>query len=212
MRFHSKLAYVGKFNSDWCVDTVKNEPMFFNCDLAYAYTHGGAITRSFIETLPEEWISCNPVLDSRVHMLMKDWYPCIPGWHHDDVPRSTATGQPNYTSPEYFSEHLMGLVNGDVCPTLFVQDTIEVSDPDPSVLQYEKWHKEIEAISPNIVSAESGKYIQFDADTFHTGTKAVSSGWRWFIRLSRNTARQQNMTNEIRRQVQVYLENPIQGW
>lgn len=212
MKFHSKLAYVGKFKSDWCVDTVKNEPMFFNCDLSYAYTHGGAITRSFIETLPEEWISCNPVLDSRVHMLMKGWYPCIPGWHHDDVPRSTETGQPNYSSPEYFSEHLIGLVNGEICPTLFVQDTVEVSDPDPSILQYERWHKEIEKISPNTVTAESGKYIQFDANTFHRGTKAISSGWRWFIRLSRNTARQQNMTNEIRRQVQVYLENPIQGW
>ncbi len=212
MKFISTCSVRGNFNCDFSIDVIKNEPMFFNSSLSFAYANGGDITKTFIEGLPGDWLECNPVLDSRVHMLMKNWYPCIPGYHHDDVPRSTPTGQPNYYNPEYNSEHLLGLVNGEICPTRFVNDTVDLSDPDPSILQYEKWHKEIDKIAPKTYNAESGKYIQFDCNSFHTGTKAISGGWRWFIRLSRNTDRQKNITNEIRRQVQVYLENPIEGW
>ena len=46
----------------------------------------------------------------------------------------------------------------------------------------------------------------------HTGQRAISNGWRWFIRLSRNTDRQNKISNEFRRQAQVYLEFPTQGW
>lgn len=67
-------------------NAIKNEKMFFNSDLVFAYENGGPITKSFIDNLPEEW-KTNSVFDSRVHMLMPGWYPAIPGWHHDDVPR-----------------------------------------------------------------------------------------------------------------------------
>ena len=100
MQFISTYLKRGDFFCNFPTEVIKNEPMFFNCDLAYAFKHGGEITKTFIAGLPEDWISYNPVLDSRVHMLMKNWYPCIPGYHHDDVPRSTSTGQPNYLSPE----------------------------------------------------------------------------------------------------------------
>jgi hypothetical protein len=212
MQFNSTYKIRGDFPCDFPTEVIKNEPMFFNSSLEFACKHGGRITRAFIDNLPLDWFIDNPVIDSRVHMLMKNWYPCIPGYHHDDVPRSTPTGQPNYLNPEYESEHLCGLVNSEICPTRFVDDVVNLSEPDVSVLQYEKWHKELEIIAPKTYDAESGKYIQFDCNAFHTGTKAVAGGWRWFIRLSRNTDRQKNITNEIRRQVQVYLENPIEGW
>lgn len=212
MKFNSTYKIRGDFPCDFPTEVIKNEPMFFNSSLEFACKHGGPITRAFIDNLPLDWFIDNPVIDSRVHMLMKNWYPCIPGYHHDDVPRSTPTGQPNYLTPEYHSEHLCGLVNSEICPTRFVDDVVNLSEPDVSVLQYEKWHKELEIIAPKTYDAESGKYIQFDCNAFHTGTKAVAGGWRWFIRLSRNTDRQKNITNEIRRQVQVYLENPIEGW
>ena len=82
-----------------------------------------------------------------------------------------------------------------------------MNDEIEHVLHYPMLH-------PKLVEyeAESGKYIQFDCNTFHTGVKAVKGGWRWFIRLSRNTDRTKNITNEIRRQVQVYLEEPMAGW
>lgn len=213
MKFDPNIKYRGYFPCQYHYDEIKNEPMFFNCDLDFAYNNGGEITKKFIEQLPVDWMRSDCVVDSRVHMLMKDWYPCIPGWHHDDVPRSTPTGQPNYTNPEYHAEHLIGLVNGEICPTKFLVQTVELSEPDINKTVYEEWHKEIESIYPRMMQdAPSGIYVQFDCNTFHTGTQAREDGWRWFIRLSRNTDRTKNITNEIRRQVQVYLENPIMGW
>jgi hypothetical protein len=213
MIFKPDVQYRGKFKATFNQEVIKNEPMFFNSNLDYAYNNGGPITKEFIDTLPWDWVRADPVLDSRVHMLMKDWYPCIPGWHHDDVPRTTLTGQPNYINPEYHSEHLLGLVNGDICPTKFLTTTVELSEPDIANTLYEIWHKEIENIYPKmLLDAPSGIHVQFNNHTFHTGTKAKENGWRWFCRLSRNTDRQKSMTNEIRRQVQVYLENPIMGW
>jgi len=48
--------------------------------------------------------------------------------------------------------------------------------------------------------------------SFHQGTAAVQSGWRWFCRVSRNTKRALEPKNEIRKQVQVYMKNPMEGW
>lgn len=223
MIFDSDLQVRGNFACEFPEAVLKNEPMFFNCDLEYAYKHGGDITRTYIDGLPRDWKLDDPVLDSRVHMLMKGWYPCIPGWHHDDVPRSTPTGQPNYIDPEYKSEHIMGLVNGSICPTEFATGRFYMSEPDINKTIYQVWHKEVlrqlfdatrfgEGDDLKLIDAQSGEYIQFDNHTFHSGTKAVENGWRWFIRLSRNTKRQKFITNEIRHQVQVYLEDPTQGW
>jgi hypothetical protein len=224
MIFQSEIQHRGTFPCEYPDSVVKNETMFFNCDLDYAYKHGHDITRHFLDGLPEDWKLDDVVLDSRVHMLMPGWYPCIPGWHHDDVPRSTPTGQPNYENPEYHAEHLIGLVNGSLAPTEFALGRFEMSEPDINSTIYQVWHKEVQRQlhvamcldfnNPVVTQkfAESGEYIQFDAHAFHTGTKAVGNGWRWFIRLSRNTDRVKYITNEIRHQVQVYMDDPTQGW
>lgn len=227
MIFNSKVQFRGFFlpkNFQASQERIKNEPMLFNCDLKSAYELGGPLTRSFIDNLPLDWLEANPVIDSRVHLLMPGWYPCIPGWHHDDVPRSTSTGQPNYVNPEYESEHICGLVNAEICPTKFLIGDVEVSEPNIHKTVYEEWDREISEnyvsegsriprkVNHDIYLAESNRLIQFDNHTFHEGTKAVGNGWRWFIRASRNTDRQKTVTNELRHQTQVYLEYPKAGW
>ncbi len=195
---------------------IKNEPMFFNSDLDFAYSKGGMITKSFIDNLPNDWRHGEVVFDSRVHMLMPGWYPCIPGYHHDDIPRSTDSGQPNYNNPEYHSEHILGLINGQICPTKFAIGECEVSFPVNDDVIYKVWHDEIKDHIKNgkltEIDAPSNLLIYFDCDTFHSGDKAVGNEWRWFGRVSRNTDRVKSITNEIRNQVQVYLEFPTQGW
>lgn len=172
--------------------------MFFNCDYNFAYANGGPITRSFLNQLPIGWQK-EVVFDSRVHMLMPGWYPAIPGFHHDDVPRPeipigqhfVTAGQPDYENPRYRSEHILGLVNAEICPTLFAIGNCVVPDVEPGELIYRKWHPAIESAIEkgeiSCVAAASNKLIYFDCDTFHTGTKPVSNGWRWFGRISRNT-------------------------
>ncbi len=222
--FNSQIQELGSFAQKIGNDHIKNEPMFFNADLDFAYKHGGEITKSFIDNLPNDWKISQVVFDSRVHMLMPGWYPAIPGYHHDDVPRPeipvvqhfVTAGQPDYDNPRYKSEHILGLVNADICPTEFAIGSCFMPAIPEGELIYRKWHEEVMSLLAydvlTLVKAKDRTLIYMDCNTFHQGNKAVSNGWRWFGRVSRNTDRVKNITNEIRSQVQVYLEFPMEGW
>jgi len=209
-KFSSAVQF-GNVLPEFTQDQVKNEPMLFSCDTDFASQHGGPITRAFINALPLSFL--RGVIDTRVHMLMPGWYPCIPGWHHDDVPRSTSSGQPNYETPEYVSRHCCALVNAEVAPTEFLVGDISVPVPQPGQVVYHVWDEHLEGAGRkdgNRVSAPDRRLIFFDADTFHRGVAAVSTGWRWFGRISIDTARKP--ANEIRKQVQVYMSAINSGW
>jgi hypothetical protein len=193
---------------------LRYEPMLFSCDYWNAYHKGGDATREFLLALPSSWHNNETIVDSRVHMLMPGWYPCIPGFHHDDVPRERSDGQPEYFNPSYHSEHAMILFNGSICPTEFALGESEFEDVPLGGIYYKKWHPEvvrkIETGELTKFSAPENQIIFFNDRTWHQGVKAVKSGWRLFIRASRNTNRK--ALNEERKQVQVYLENPMEGW
>ena len=209
-RFQSEIS-LGPTLPDFTQEQVKNEPMLFNCDVDFARKIGGPVTNAFIDALPQQYQY--GVIDTRVHMLIPGWYPCIPGWHHDDVPRSTPTGQPNYNNPEYFSRHCCALINAAVAPTEFLLGSVQVPTPPDGQVIYRVWDDYLEGTGieeGRRFSAPDRQLIFFDANTFHRGVAAVSSGWRWFGRISINTNRKP--TNEIRRQVQVYMGAVNAGW
>lgn len=219
MIFDSRFVDLGSFPGDPRV--AKAEPMFFNASVSFAMEHGGPITRGFLGALPPGWEDA--VFDSRVHMLMPGWYPAIPGFHHDDVPRPAipvgqhfvSAGQPDYDAPRYRAEHILGLVGGSISPTAFAVGTAHCSAV-PEGLIYRKWDAEIRAQiadgSLSRVLCPDNRLIYFDCDAFHEASRATGQGWRWFGRVSRSTDRQKQITNEIRTQVQVYLEFPMEGW
>lgn len=216
--FDSRVRVVGGFGVDvaWSDEVVKNEPMLFNCTIDAAYRLGGPITRQFLELMPEDWRQAEAVVDSRVHMLKPGWMPCIGGWHLDDVPRDPEHGQPLFDRPPYRTRHLMGLVNAEICPTQFAFGQFSLEVPEPPEVVYRVWDREIdrrlfEGREVTYWNAPSGAIIEFDDRSFHQGTAAIASGWRWFIRVSRNTDRTKRCTNEVRRQVQVYLDTKA-GW
>lgn len=223
-QFISALTVRDAFAADVGNDAIKLEPMFFNSSASFAWERGGAITRQFLEALPVDWQTAATVFDSRVHMLMPGWFPAIPGYHHDDVPRPeipvgqhfVTAGQPDYDNPRYRSEHIMGLVNATVAPTHFALGSCVMPRIEDGDLIYRRWHREVERLldqgSMKRFEAPDRRLIYFDCDTFHEGTKAVAAGWRWFGRISRGTERANKITNEIRQQVQVYLEFPMEGW
>lgn len=209
--FNSQIT-LGAVLPEFSQDEIKNEPMLFSCDLLAALHLGGPITRAFIGALGN--YPASTIIDTRVHMLMPGWWPCIPGWHHDDVPRSRSDGQPNYNTPEYLSEHALALVGGNICPTEFAIGVCAMPEIPLGEVVYGKWHPIVE----NLVETGKMKKMQtpdrqivmFDWQTFHKGAAATGSGWRWFGRASWNTNR--TPLNEIRKQTQVYLPMPMAGW
>lgn len=207
--FRSEFT-LGERLPEFTEEQVKNEPMFFNASPEFAYERGGPITKAFLDALPSRPV----VVDSRVHMLMPGWFPCIPGFHHDDVPRSRSDGQPNYDDPEYRSLHALALINGDIAPTNFAVGTADFAGVPLGETIYKQWHEEVEEYIAsgklNRVAAPSNQIVIFDDRAWHEGVRAVGNGWRWFGRASWATNR--TPTDEIRRQVQVYMENPMEGW
>jgi hypothetical protein len=199
---------------DFPVETIKNEPMFFSSSYDYVRQFGGPISHAFLDNIYSKWKEAQDlIIDSRVHMLMPGWWPAIPGFHMDDVPRSRSDAQPNYENPEYKATHCMALV-GDCCPTEFALGTSEFPEVPLGEKIYKVWHpiviQQIKEGKLTSVIAPSNKMLYFDWQTWHQGTCAVKNGWRWFMRATINTHRKHK--NEIRRQVQVYLENPMEGW
>lgn len=214
-KFVSAIEVVNTFAQDCSNDNIKNEPMFFNSDFDFAMQNGGPITKAFLNALPYDWKKYPLVFDSRVHMLMPGWYPCIPGWHHDDIPRPN-NGQPDYDNPAYYSQHILGLVNAEVCPTYFAIGKCEMPPVSVNETIYKVWTDKVDELlkfeSLSLEAAKDRTLYFLDWQTFHTGTKAISNGWRWFGRVSRYTDRINHITNEIRANAQVYLEIPTQGW
>ena len=195
-------------------DEIKREPQFFSADLEYVVDHGGPITKDFVFSLPVNWRSENLIIDSRVHMLMPGWYPCIPGWHLDDVPRNRADGQPDHTSPLNQTRHLTAIV-GDESQTIFGIGSFSLMDvPIGAGVVYSIWHKEVELlVSRGVVvekKLEPGQVMLFNHKTWHRGAAATKSGWRWFIRATIGSSRR--FRNEMRTQTQVYLTAPFEGW
>lgn len=194
---------------------VKNEPMLFNCDYAHSMLLGSVVTHAFLAALGQD-ICLRPdfVLDTRVHMLMKGWWPCIPGWHHDDVPRTRSDGQPDYAAPAYRSKHALALIGDDVCSTEFAIGRCEMPDVPLGQTIYERWDAEVTRLVTGgdleLYQPKPSTIVLFDCDTFHQGVPATGSGWRWFGRASWDTHRKP--TNEVRRQAQVYLPFPKAGW
>lgn len=212
--FDSTLKIAGRIAQTFPDSVIKNEPMFFSSDLHFVREHKGPVTTAFLNAIPFDWFMDNTVImDSRVHMLMPGWYPCIPGWHHDDVPRGGLFNQPNYQTPEYKSEHLACII-GDASRTDFAYGKIDLPDPALNEITYEKWHPLVdEAVRKHrllYISAESGVIYQFDWNTFHKGNAATKNGWRIFLRLSRKTNRP--VLNEIRKQTQIYMSAENAGW
>lgn len=188
---------------------VKNEPMLFNCDPDFARQHGGPLTREFLDALTAE----PDVIDTRVHMLMPGWFPAIPGFHHDDVPRPDG-GQPDYDTAEYRSQHAFALVGDEVSCTQFALGVTQFPRPAADEIAYKVWHPMVDKMIADgqleAWTAPMHRIVYFNDRAWHQAVPATAPGWRWFARASWNTDRKPS--NEVRAQVQVYLENPMEGW
>jgi len=195
-------------------DDIRKEPMLFSSDYWFSWAKAGPLTKMFLSNLP----SHDFVIDSKVVMLMDGWYPCIPGWHLDNIPRGD-DGQPNFSNLEDCQHYFA--VFGDVSKTEFIShgEIVELPEDryfnsDPSKALYGEWSRILnERVLHNYhatTKIKSGSMYHFNNTSFHRGTAATGRGWRFFIRASKGSA--QKVRNEVRSQVQVYLTQPEAGW
>lgn len=218
IQINSCLELGNKIYEEFSQDQVKNEPMLFSCDLKHTKELGGPLTKAFLNNLDRDWLK-DPtfIVDSRVHMLMPNWWPCIPGYHHDDVIRTREDNQPFYERIRDIAyaqpKHSM-LIIGDASRTQFALGCQEFPIIPKGKIVYKEWHPLVDQMVKDgrlkDYWAEPSRIIYFDWQTWHQGTVATKNGWRFFIRASINTTRKP--VNELRRQVQVYLEHPMNGW
>lgn len=203
--------------TDTSVDALKFEPMLFCVSKNFAEHNGGPIADAFLDALSDEFLNNDSlIIDSRTHMLMPNFFPCIPGWHHDDVARTRIDNQPDYKQGESDGvKHAMLLVNGDVAPTEFALGEAYF-EPVPLYKKvYKEWHDAVEdrielGVLERVSHDGSMRIVYFDDRTWHRGTAARKAGWRHFIRASINTDRKHQ--NEIRPQVQAYINLEQEGW
>ncbi len=212
-RINSQLRILEPMMPSASEEAIKQEPMLFKCDRAHAQYWGGPLTRAFLSALPKEFHR-NPIyVDSRTHMLMPGWYPCIPGWHHDDVPRDRCDGQPEYANPSYSTKHVLALW-GDASLTEFAEGDASFPEIPIGSVVYKEWHPIVEQ---KIESGELSRFIVpelrmigFNDRAWHRGVAAHKSGWRFFIRATVGSG--ERPRNERRTQVQVYLPALNDGW
>ncbi|OXJ32659.1 hypothetical protein CFB82_19940 [Burkholderia sp. HI2714] len=207
------------------IQNIKAEPMLFRADPGFAFVHGDLLTMDFLHAAKDLWGNLDGcIVDSRHHMLMPGMVPCIPGWHTDDAPRSKdyCDGQPNIFTPEYVTEHLLCVVDaGTGSLTEFLDGPVELPQGDIERAYKESgrtFYKSADTfIERGLVAKDcvhlqpaSGDIVQFDAHSWHRGMPAKARGFRFFIRITRNS--KHKVENELRSNAQVYITDTSYGW
>lgn len=197
-------------------DEIRNEPQLFGATVEHAALKGGPITQEFLAKcqLTVEEMDQQPILDTRVHMLMPTWYPCIPGWHFDDLRRPGGPPNQPVWEEDNPGRHYLCVIGPTSMPEFAVGPTT-LPQPDSNENTYEAYDKYLTTVKQpqSLCEVMSGELIYFKAhEGLHRGTPAKTFGWRIFLRLSYGVSWNRQPRDEIRTQTQVYIPQISKGW
>ena len=233
--FLPQIKTVATIAEHFTTEEIKNEPMLFQADWDFATRFGGPLTRRILTTLrntPEfnnayqlaHSNKLNLVIDTRVNMVMQGWYPSIPGWHCDDVPRSEKYAQPDFSQRKDACQHFTIVLSDTDMPDLFtgagVSGTEYLTTPTTLSVDPEAVWKSVDSLLNDMLAAEvlgpsptkflkDGELLQFNQQALHRTSPARVAGWRLFFRCSFTYRK---ATNEVRRQAQAYIPLDKAGW
>lgn len=190
-------------------------PQLFRADLDMAWRIGGIVVRDVIAQIgfASRWKYLS--VDTRVHMLMKGMFPCIPGWHCDDFYRPDGYPALDRVMKEAPAEHA-SMILGGCSRTVFITTPVEVDIPRGCNWSvgtiYGRAHKQIEEadFGGERRTVNPGELFHFSPLTWHRGSPATANGWRYFIRVTGSNHLEP--LNEIRTHAQVYMTEPFAGW
>lgn len=195
-------------------EVIESEPMLFGASVDFARCHGGGITRNFLRKLPTEDAARPWMIDSRVHMLKAGWYPAIPGWHLDSIPRSKTNRQPDFAIDTSGLECVTAIIGGGSA-TEFLEpgSTINLHCRDGK-----RWAEFSREINSSILDGEIrtkkldfGAVVVFGPNDFHRASPSTGDAWRCFFRATRSPWIRPEQ-GKIRKQTQVYLHELEAGW
>lgn len=224
--FNRNPFKLGKSIEQPTLNEIKNTLSLWNADLEDALKYGGELTRAAIDALDLKFDRKYIIVDTKIHMLIPNFYPAIPGWHTDGVPRGekldpSFKGKPNIFAQENMSDtrfHL--LVTGEGCLTQFIDGKIDLEVPnEPNYDLYKiidsvvKDHIEHGQLNESVFTVPTCTAIEFDWWNLHTGVRAKKHEWRFLIRVTEtdHMQPQTDLRQIIRTQQQVYVPENF-GW
>jgi len=218
MKFRPDIMVIKPRVSIRKIETIMEEPMLYSASLEFARKNGGKLTNRVLDDIDSYLTKdisyhankgYHPVIDTKVTMLKKGWYPSIPGYHCDNVPRGSRFNQPDMSELYNKVFHYVSSISSDneLCPTKFVDEIVDVD-----IIKSQVWKSVDKALNEDkellTLDLKSGQIARFSRETLHTCSPAHKDGWRFFFRLSFMAT---PAKNEIRNQVQIYTDIN-QGW
>lgn len=203
-------------------EEIKNTPQLWNASLEDALKYGGELTKSAIGAMNLRFDKKHIIVDTKIHMLMPGFYPAIPSWHTDGVPRGAELKPDGKGSPNIFAQEKMDasrfhlLVTGDGCLTDFVTTPTFIDIPEQADTNlYKLVHDEIEKRKDEleIVTTPSCTVVEWDWWNIHRAVKATKHEWRYLIRVTEtdHMQPQSDLRQVLRTQIQIYVPESF-GW
>ena len=224
-RFNQKPVVIGKRIVEPSQDVIKNTQALWNASLEDALRYGGDLTKSALGAMNLKFDKKHIIIDTKVHMLMPGFYPAIPGWHTDGVPRGKerhpqAKAAPNIFAQDHMSDtrfHL--LVTGEGCLTdfLYTKDVWLDVPNEPDTKLYKMIDDQVKSLLEqnelSKFSVPSCTAVEFDWNEIHTGVAASKHEWRFLIRVTETDHQEpcRDLRKVLKTQQQVYVEQNF-GW
>lgn len=218
----NKITYGALLKESPTQSVIASTPALIGASLDDAVRYGGELTRAALAAFDIQHDRKYVLVDSKVHMLMPGFYPAIPGWHTDGVPRgdsrsALAKSLPSLSAQEEISAagrgtHFHMLVTGH-CLTEFVHERNLDLRPLETESLYRDMTKQVNELAPATFYVQSERAVRFDWWDVHRGTVSAKHEWRFFIRVTETDLDppKTDLRSIIRTQAQVYVP-PTFGW
>ena len=217
------LVFGEKLDAKASPESVEATPVLRRPSLENAAMFGGPLVRRLLEQCPLVGDKNYVTVDTKVTLLMPGWFPAIPGWHTDGVPRGDAL-LPDAKGAPHLEEqpHMEGVAPryhvisvGLDSPTEFVNEPfgIDIENFDNPGLYKELTQKVNPLVTDGSLStvAESDVWVSWDWWSVHRAVAAEKTGWRLLIRVTESDVLKPRTEDFIRAQSQVYVPTEF-GW
>lgn len=209
---------------------IEGTPNLRRASLSNAVLYGGPLLRGLLQSAPIVGDHKHILVDTKVSMLMPGWWPAIPGWHTDGVPRVLlggtgamklygphGDGQPSLREqnaraldgycPRYHTLHV-----GNDCPTVFIDGQLHLPiEHDEDEQMYSEMTRRIDGCTTlRKLVAQEDVWHSWDWWNIHQASQATERGWRLLIRITESDQPPAD-SDFIRPQNQVYVPREF-GW